>query len=198
MTLAIPIGDGALRLRLPEGMEPRAALEALQGAAGIVDVVVTETHVCVYFDPAGPIPDPALALRLASTRAAPALRPPEVIRVRYDGPDLEAVALASGMGVEELVRLHEGRSYEVRIIGFLPGFAYLGEVDPRIVAPRLEVPRRRVPKGSVGIAGSRTGIYPFDSPGGWSLVGSAVDFHPFDPVSGARLRLGDRVRFVRV
>lgn len=198
MTAAIPLGDSALCVRLPEGMGPLAALEALQGKAGVRDVVVTEAHACVYFDPQGPIPDPVEALRIAATQAPPESRRLEIVRVRYDGPDLEAVARASGLDPEELVRLHEGRCYEVRMIGFLPGFAYLGDVDPRIVGPRLDVPRRRVPKGSVGIAGARTGIYPFDSPGGWCLVGTAVDFHPFDPVSGARLRIGDRVRFVRV
>jgi len=198
MTRAVPVGEGALRIRLPEGLEPHRALEALRAEAGVRDVVVTETHALVHVDPAGPIPELGEALRLAAIGPAPEVRPVEIVRVRYDGPDLEAVALASDLDPEEIIRLHEGRCYDVRMIGFLPGFAYLGEVDQRIVARRLEVPRRRVPKGAVGIAGARTGIYPFDSPGGWRLIGTAVDFHPFDPVAGSRLRLGDRVRFVRV
>jgi 5-oxoprolinase (ATP-hydrolysing) subunit A len=100
--------------------------------------------------------------------------------------------------VEEVVVLHASREYTVRTVGFLPGFAYLGEVDARIAVPRLSTPRTRVPALAVGLAGRRTGIYPFASPGGWNLLGTAVDFTPFRPDSGAQLRLGDRVRFERV
>nr|WP_240475365.1 carboxyltransferase domain-containing protein [Vulgatibacter incomptus] len=165
---------------------------------GVVDVVVSETHACVTFDPRGPIPDLSTALDVA---ARPMAREPgrlEIVQIRYDGPDLDAVATFAGLSVEEAIALHLSRTYEVRAVGFLPGFAYLGDTDPRIAAPRLPNPRPRVPARSVGIAGDRTGIYPFASPGGWQLVGTAIDFEPFDPDSGARLRLGDRVRFVRV
>lgn len=194
----IPFGDGALRFALPAGLQPRAALAALRRCPGVVDVVITESHGCVYFDPSGEIPDPAAAL--AEVAAGEALEPRrlEIVRIRYDGPDLEALAEAARLGVDEVAELHAGRCYEVRMIGFLPGFAYLGDVDQRLALPRLAVPRQRVVAGSVGIAGTRTGIYPFASPGGWNLIGTAVDFVPFDPRSGSRLRLGDRVRFVRV
>jgi UPF0271 protein len=80
-------------------------------------------------------------------------------------------------------------------VGFVPGFAYLGDLDPHIAIPRRSTPRARVPAGSVAIAGHRTGIYPFETPGGWHLLGTAVDFRAFDPEHGATFRIGDRVRF---
>ena len=95
----------------------------------------------------------------------------------------------------EIVRAHAEATYEVAVVGFLPGFAYLRGLDPRLVVPRRATPRPRVPALSVAIAGPYTGIYPFASPGGWSLLGTVVGFVPFDGASGARLRLGDGVRF---
>jgi 5-oxoprolinase (ATP-hydrolysing) subunit A len=83
----------------------------------------------------------------------------------------------------------------VRLLGFLPGFAYLGPVAPSLVLARRATPRPRVEAGAIGIAGGYTGVYPFASPGGWHLVAHAVDFAPFDLARGARLGLGDRVRF---
>jgi inhibitor of KinA len=86
-------------------------------------------------------------------------------------PDLEGVAKQSGLSVEEVIGLHTSAAYQVYMIGFLPGFAYMGEVPERIAVPRRSEPRSKVPAGSVGIAGRQTGIYPFDSPGGWQLIG---------------------------
>jgi inhibitor of KinA len=119
------------------------------------------------------------------------------IPTRYDGPDLPETADRSKLSVDELVALHSGRVYRAFFLGFLPGFAYCGVLDPRIVAPRLVRPRERVPAGSVAIADGQTSIYPFDSPGGWRLIGR-TDVRVFD---GAReppalVRPGDRVRFV--
>jgi UPF0271 protein len=198
MTIVRPFGDGAFRIALPESVEPRMAFESLRKVSGVIDVVVSETHACVTFDPGGLIPDLSAALDEA---AQPMQHEPgrlEIVQIQYDGPDLDAVARYAGLSVEEVIALHASRTYEVRAVGFLPGFAYLGDTDPRIEVPRLPSPRPRVPARSVGIAGDRTGIYPFASPGGWQLVGTAIDFEPFDTGSGARLRLGDRVRFVRV
>ncbi len=87
------------------------------------------------------------------------------------GPDLETLAAFSGLSAEEVVRLHTAKPYRVYMIGFLPGFPYLGAVDERIAMPRKESPRLHVDAGSVGIAGTQTGIYPSDSPGGWQIIG---------------------------
>ena len=119
------------------------------------------------------------------------------IPTRYDGPDLLETAERSKLSVAELVALHSGRVYRAFFLGFLPGFAYCGLLDRRIVAPRLVRPRERVPAGSVAIADGQTSIYPFDSPGGWRLIGR-TGVRVFD---GAKeppvlIRPGDRVRFV--
>jgi KipI family sensor histidine kinase inhibitor len=119
------------------------------------------------------------------------------IPTHYDGPDLLETAQRSKLSVDELIAAHSGREYRAFFLGFLPGFAYCGVVDPRIVAPRLLRPRERVPAGSVAIADGQTSVYPFDSPGGWRLIGR-TDVRIFDSTrdSPALIRPSDRVRFV--
>jgi KipI family sensor histidine kinase inhibitor len=119
------------------------------------------------------------------------------IPTHYDGADLLETAQRSKLSVDELIAAHSGREYRAFFLGFLPGFAYCGIVDPRIVAPRLLRPRERVPAGSVAIADGQTSVYPFDSPGGWRLIGR-TDLRIFDSTreSPALIRPGDRVRFV--
>ena len=95
------------------------------------------------------------------------------------GPDLADVAAFGGITEAETVRLHTSRTYRVFMLGFSPGFTYMGSVDGRIAAPRLSAPRVRVPAGSVGIAGVQTGIYPAPTPGGWQIVGR-TPLKPFD------------------
>ena len=115
------------------------------------------------------------------------------------GPDLAEISHAKKVSVEEVIALHQSREYLVYAIGFAPGFAYLGEVDPRIVMPRLDTPRTSVPRGSVGIAGRQTAVYPVDSPGGWNLIGLCPE-RMFDPLSepSMPLQVGDRVRFLSI
>ncbi len=96
------------------------------------------------------------------------------------GPDLEEVAELTGLSTEEVIKLHTSREYVCFMLGFTPGFLYLGEVDDRIAVPRLPSPRSRVPKGSVGIAGKQTGIYGTEAPGGWRLIGR-TPVTTFDP-----------------
>jgi KipI family sensor histidine kinase inhibitor len=119
------------------------------------------------------------------------------IPTHYDGPDLLETAKRSNLSVDELVALHSGREYRAFFLGFLPGFAYCGVLDPRILAPRLERPRQKVPAGSVAIADGQTSVYPFDSPGGWRLIGR-TDVRIFDTARepAVLIRPGDRVRFV--
>ena len=119
------------------------------------------------------------------------------IPTTYDGPDLADTAEHSHLSVAELIALHAEREYTAYFLGFLPGTAYCGRLDPRIIAPRLERPRERVPAGSVAIADGQTIVYPLASPGGWRLIGrtETLMFDPRaeDPV---RIRAGDRVRFI--
>lgn len=129
-------------------------------------------------------------------------RPPIEIPVRYGGeagPDLEGVAEWAGCTPAEVVERHAGQTYRVYMLGFVPGFAYMGRVDPSIAAPRRRVPRERVRAGSVGIAGEQTGVYPTATPGGWRLIGQ-TDAVMFDATRATPnlVRPGDRVRFIPV
>ncbi|MCF8030659.1 MAG: 5-oxoprolinase subunit PxpB [Desulfohalobiaceae bacterium] len=116
------------------------------------------------------------------------------------GPDLASVAQHNGLSPEEVIRIHSSGTYPVYMLGFAPGFPYLGGLDERIATPRLDTPRSHVPAGSVGIAGSQTGIYPLASPGGWRLIGrtplTLFDSTAEDPVP--YYRPGDSLRFVAV
>jgi inhibitor of KinA len=113
------------------------------------------------------------------------------------GPDVEDVASWHGIAPERVIELHAATEYFVYFLGFVPGFAYLGELPEALLTPRLAVPRRNVPPGSVGIAGRQTGVYPLPTPGGWRLIGR-TPLAIFRPDSGSRLAIGDRVRFVPI
>lgn len=190
-------GDAAFRARLPEGAPARALFESLRALPGVIDAVITERHALVTFDPAAPPDGVAEAIARALSEPPPASEPRmHSIDVRYDGPDLDDVARASGMGREAVVAVHSRAPYVVAAIGFVPGFAYLRGLDPRLVIPRRASPRPRVPAGAVAIGGPYTGVYPLASPGGWHLLGTAVRAVLFDARSGATLALGDRVTFV--
>lgn len=115
------------------------------------------------------------------------------------GPDLNDVAAMHGMTPGQVIELHASTSYLVYFLGFVPGFAYLGELPEALVMPRLATPRRRVPAGSVGIAGSQTGVYPFATPGGWRLLGrTPTSMFRTDREGLSLLSIGDRVRFVPI
>jgi UPF0271 protein len=192
-----PFGDAALRARLPEGAPSRAVFEALRALPGVVDAVVTERHALVSFDPAAPPGGVGEAIERALSAAASAAAPrSHSIAVRYDGPDVDDVARTARMPRDEVIARHTQAVYVVAAIGFVPGFAYLRGIDLRLVLPRRATPRPRVPAGAVAIAGPYTGVYPFSSPGGWHLLGTATGAPLFDPRSGAALALGDRVAFV--
>ncbi len=124
------------------------------------------------------------------------------IPVRYGGsagPDLDQVAALHQMTTDEVIHRHAAPIYTVYLIGFLPGFAYLGGMDPLLATPRLSSPRQSIPAGSVGIAGAQTGIYPLASPGGWQLIGR-TNLTLFDPARTPPTLLtpGDEVRFIHV
>ncbi len=115
------------------------------------------------------------------------------------GPDLDEVAALHGMTPKKVIELHASTSYLVYFLGFVPGFAYLGELPEALVTPRLAAPRKKVPAGSVGVAGNQTGVYPFETPGGWRLLGrTPVAMFRTDRDGLSLLSIGDRVRFVPV
>lgn len=115
------------------------------------------------------------------------------------GPDLDEVAALHGMTPQQVIELHTSTIYLVHFLGFVPGFAYLGELPDTLVTPRLATPRKKVPAGSVGIAGNQTGVYPFETPGGWRLLGrTPVAMFRTDREGLSLLSIGDQVRFVPI
>lgn len=115
------------------------------------------------------------------------------------GPDLGFVASHNNLTEEEVVAIHSGTDYLVYMLGFIPGFTYLGGMDPRIATPRLSSPRTLIPAGSVGIAGEQTGTYPSDSPGGWQIIGrTPVTMYDISKEQAALLSTGDYVRYVPI
>ena len=180
-------------------------------SAELRDFVMGPTSVLIELPSKDPGNLPAIAFswlarfhEILATTPPPEL-PVKSIPVCYDGPDLPRLAGAAGLSVPEVVALHSSTIYKVYVIGFAPGFAYLGDLDPRLHAPRLEEPRPCVPAGSVAIGGEHTGIYPMETPGGWNLIGrtDAVLFDPRralpgNPGEAFLLHPGDRVRFLPV
>ncbi|RFS13510.1 5-oxoprolinase subunit PxpB [Emticicia sp. C21] len=121
------------------------------------------------------------------------------IPVVYDGEDLAFVAEHNQLSIEEVIQIHTQATYRVFMMGFLPGFAYLGGMDERISTPRKSTPRTKVPSGSVGIAGKQTGIYPLESPGGWQLIGrTSLPLFDSNSSNPTLLKAGDLVRFIEV
>ena len=115
------------------------------------------------------------------------------------GPDLSFVASHNNLSEDEVVAIHSGTDYLVYMLGFIPGFTYLGGMDPRIATPRLSSPRTLIPAGSVGIAGEQTGTYPSDSPGGWQIIGrTPVTMYDISKEQAALLSAGDYVRYVPI
>lgn len=178
---------------------------------GLVEVVPAFTKILLVFDPRI-VPEPAHAaeelLKRLEAAASGKLQttPIKEIPVRYDGEDLETLVKGKGMRVETLCQLHCAPVYKVYMLGFSPGFPYLGDLDPRLRTPRLASPRTKVPAGSVAIGGEHTGIYTVDSPGGWNIIGH-TPVRIFDPARGEPngpeeamfwLKPGDRVKFIRV
>ena len=115
------------------------------------------------------------------------------------GPDLELVAAYAKLSTSEVIDLHTAQEYLVQMIGFAPGFPYLGGLDQRIAVPRKENPRIKINAGSVGIAGKQTGIYPMDTPGGWQIIGrTPLRLFDIQRSVPALIRAGDTIRFVAI
>ena len=201
----LPLGDSAFLLRFGPGGEDaaRAAAARLRGAAGrgLREVVVAWETVAVHFDPVVTTAEELARFGPTGEARGPVPPVPEpvlhTVPVRYDGEDLEWVAASCGLTRAQVVELHAAGEYRVQAVGFVPGFAYLGELDERLRLPRRDAPRPRVPAGAVAIAGAQTAVYPFATPGGWHLIGR-TELTLFDPRRdpAALLAVGARVRFV--
>jgi KipI family sensor histidine kinase inhibitor len=174
-----------------------------RGVPGIIEMVPTYRSLLIYYQP-DVLPRHKLLAELESTVGVP--DGPEgrtwEIPTLYGGaagPDLAEVALYCGLKPEEVIELHSKGEYRVYMLGFTPGYPYLGGMDPRISVPRLKTPRAETPAGAVGIAGNQTGIYPLASPGGWRIIGR-TPFKLFDPwrQPPVLVQSGDTIRFMPI
>jgi inhibitor of KinA len=210
-----PLGDQALTITLGNSIDEathrrvRAVVARLdrERPAGLIDLVPAFASIAVHYDPAkvgGNSPHESMVatlralLRDVGDEALPPARVVE-IPVCYGGdlgPDLGDVAARHDISEDDVVRIHSDGEYLVYMVGFMPGFAYLGGLSERIVTPRRSSPRKAVPAGTVGIGGQQTGVYPMVSPGGWNLIGrtprAIFDIARPEP---SLLATGDRVRF---
>ncbi|HET8559784.1 MAG TPA: allophanate hydrolase subunit 1 [Marmoricola sp.] len=196
----LPCGDAALLVELRDLAEVLALYAGLTERAldGVTDLVPAARTVLVRFDPAetslGALADAVAATPLtAGARAAVGA---VEIPVRYDGADLDEVGELTGLGRGGVIGAHTGQEWTVAFCGFAPGFGYLVGEDDRLRVPRRHDPRTRVPAGAVGLAGEFSGVYPSASPGGWQLIGHALE-PVWDPsrTPPALLSPGVRVRF---
>lgn len=209
----LPVGDSALTVEFGDAIDPalNARVRALDQALaerplpGLIEAVPTYRSLLVRYDP-GVLDLSQLRGELLERADRPgAAAPPgrlHLIPTRYggeDGPDLALVARSLGLSESEVVRLHVSQEHTAFMLGFMPGFAYLGLLPESLDTARRSTPRTRVPPGSVAVAGRQTGIYPASSPGGWNLIGR-TNLALFDPwaESPSLILAGDRVRFTAV
>ena len=206
------LGDSAVLLQLGEEIDPTingrvhalASLIETSSVTGIVETVPAYATLLVHYDP--------LVLSFSQIKnhlreilnqvEETSNRIPRLIEVpvQYGGEygiDLEFVASHRHLSVEDVIRIHSEKTYTVYMMGFTPGYPYMGKLDDALIMPRLETPRTHVPAGTVAIAGSQTGIYSIESPGGWNLIGW-TPLKLFDPESESPFLFapGDEVRFV--
>ena len=203
--LTLRLFDKIDEAHMPWLLAAAQRLHEVFGAA-LLDLVPSYTTLLLHYDIEQLDDDQARAkiaqalhdLQPASDRQARELRIPVWYHPSV-GPELEALAERSGLGIDGVIALHSQHSYQVFALGFAPGFAFMGLVDERLASPRLATPRQRVPAGSLGIADRQTAIYPAVSPGGWNLIGRSPT-RLFDrELDGYSLcRPGDRVRFVPI
>ena len=209
----VPLGDSSLLVQLGDEIDltvnrrvhALASLIEASSIKGIIETVPGYVTLLVHYDPSvfsfTEIKNHLRAEILQMEEIA-SRKPRRVeVPVRYGGeygPDLEFVALHCDLQVEDVIRIHTERTYTIFMMGFTPGFPYMGKLDDAIITPRLEAPRTRVPAGTVAIAGSQTGIYSIDSPGGWQLIGW-TPLKLFEPESDIPFLFspGDEVKFIK-
>lgn len=207
-------GDRGIRIQLGDTISEEtnkkirdlSSLLETEKIPGVIEWIPTYTAVSIYYDPSL-ISYDSLESRMKSLYEKSSqieLPPAEVITIpvcyggEY-GPDLEVVAEHNGLTVEEVISIHTSTDYLIYMMGFAPGFPYLGGMSEKIATPRLASPRMKIPAGSTGIAGSQTGIYPMESPGGWQIIGR-TPVKLYDPNRNPHIlpKAGNYIRFSQV
>ena len=207
-------GDSSLSIQFGNEISPeinqriKATVQLMreQHIEGVLDVIPAFCSLLINYDPRvisySEITKRMRKLLKVETKAEDEKKKVFEIPVCYGGkygPDLAYIAEHAGMTEEEVIALHSSKDYLIYMLGFLPGFCYLGGLDERLHTPRLATPRIKIDAGSVGIGGSQTGIYPMDSPGGWQLMGM-TPVKTYDPEREVPILVeaGDYIRFVPV
>ena len=210
-----PVGDRAISIDFGQVIDPtinrhiRQTIERIKALQldGIIELVPTYCALLVEYDAMlysyseiCNIIEPTLDEGMTNTtnELVTVVEVPTVYGGEF-GPDLSFVASHNHLSEDEVISIHSGTDYLVYMLGFIPGFTYLGGMDPRIATPRLSSPRTLIPAGSVGIAGEQTGTYPSDSPGGWQIIGrTPVTMYDMSKAQAALLKAGDYVRYVPI
>lgn len=210
-----PVGDRAISIDFGQVIDPtinrhiRQTIERIKELQldGIIELVPTYCALLVEYDAMlysyseiCNIIEPTLEEGMTNTtnELVTVVEVPTVYGGEF-GPDLSFVASHNHLSEDEVISIHSGTDYLVYMLGFIPGFTYLGGMDPRIATPRLSSPRTLIPAGSVGIAGEQTGTYPSDSPGGWQIIGrTPVTMYDMSKAQAALLKAGDYVRYVSI
>ena len=210
-----PVGDRAISIDFGQVIDPtinrhiRQTIERIKELQleGIIELVPTYCALLVEYDAMlysyseiCNIIEPTLEKGMTDTtnELVTVVEVPTVYGGEF-GPDLSFVASHNHLSEDEVISIHSGTDYLVYMLGFIPGFTYLGGMDPRIATPRLSSPRTLIPAGSVGIAGEQTGTYPSDSPGGWQIIGrTPVTMYDMSKAQVALLNAGDYVRYVPI
>ena len=210
-----PVGDRAISIDFGQVIDPtinrhiRQTIERIKELQldGIIELVPTYCALLVEYDAMlysyseiCNIIEPTLEEGMTNTtnELVTVVEVPTVYGGEF-GPDLRFVASHNHLSEDEVISIHSGTDYLVYMLGFIPGFTYLGGMDPRIATPRLSSPRTLIPAGSVGIAGEQTGTYPSDSPGGWQIIGrTPVTMYDMSKAQAALLNAGDYVRYVPI
>jgi len=210
-----PVGDRAISIDFGQVIDPtinrhiRQTIERIKALQleGIIELVPTYCALLVEYDAMlysyseiCNIIEPTLEEGMTDTtnELVTVVEVPTVYGGEF-GPDLSFVASHNHLSEDEVISIHSGTDYLVYMLGFIPGFTYLGGMDLRIATPRLSSPRTLIPAGSVGIAGEQTGTYPSDSPGGWQIIGrTPVTMYDMSKAQAALLKAGDYVRYVPI
>lgn len=210
-----PVGDRAISIDFGQVIDPkinrhiRQTIERIKELQleGIIELVPTYCALLIEYDAMCysyseicNIIEPILEEGMTDTtnELVTVVEVPTVYGGEF-GPDLSFVASHNHLSEDEVISIHSGTDYLVYMLGFIPGFTYLGGMDPRIATPRLSSPRTLIPAGSVGIAGEQTGTYPSDSPGGWQIIGrTPVTMYDMSKAQAALLNAGDYVRYVPI